>query len=136
MDFDITKEFFIGAGSSLAACAAGLVAFSRYWISGKASNANDRSQINMLQFLTDQIKIFKEENKELRDEIEQRDETIRKYWAEISETKTSLRLITESQRHLEKQNAMLEAQVKELTTSNLEMLKQLTEVRESLRVPR
>lgn len=136
MDLEITKEFFIGAGSSLAACAAGLVAFSRYWISGKASNANDRSQINMLSFLTEQIKIFKEENKELRDEIEQRDETIRKYWAEISETKTSLRLITESQKHLERQNALLEAQVKELTASNMEMLKQLTELRESLRVTR
>ena len=136
MDFEITKEFFIGAGSSLAACAAGILGFSRCWISGKASNANDRSQINMLQFLTDELKAAKAENKELRDEIEQRDETIRKYWAEIAETKTSLRLIQDSQRHLEEQNALLKEQVQELTASNLELMKQMVELRDSLRVER
>lgn len=134
MDFEITKEFFIGAGGSLAACVAGILGFSRYWVSGRAANANDRSQMNMLQFLTDELKSTKAENKELRDEIEQRDETIRKYWAEIGETKTSLLLIQESQRHLEEQNTLLKEQIHELTTSNIELMKQVVELRDSLRV--
>ncbi|MGA7507151.1 MAG: hypothetical protein WBW72_02395 [Erwinia billingiae] len=134
MAFDITKEFFIGAGGSLAAFIAGVMAFGRYWVSSRAQNANDKSQLNMLQWQMDQLKLSKEENKQLRDEIEERDETIRKYWAEISETKTTLQIIQLSQKHLEEQNTLLKEQVKELTTSNMEMVKQLIELRESLRV--
>ncbi|MBD8241346.1 hypothetical protein [Pantoea agglomerans] len=134
MAFDITKEFFIGAGGSLAASIAGVMAFGRYWVSSRAQNANDKSQINMLQWQMDQLKLSKEENKQLRDEIEERDETIRKYWAEISETKTTLQIIQLSQKHLEEQNTLLKEQVRELTTSNMEMVKQLIELRESLRV--
>jgi chromosome segregation ATPase len=76
------------------------------------------------------------ENKALREEIKQRDETIRKYWAEISDTRSTLKIIQASQQHLEQQNALLKEQVKELTASNMELLKQMTELRESLRVPR
>lgn len=134
MAFDITKEFFIGAGGSLAASVAGVMAFMRYWTSGRAKNANDISQINMLQWQMDELKRAKDENKELRDEIEERDETIRKYWAEISETKTTLQIIQNSQRHLEEQNTLLKEQVRELTTSNFELVRQITDLRESLRV--
>lgn len=134
--FDITKELFIGAGGSLAACVAGTMAFLRYWTSGRAKNANDISQINMLQWQMDELKRSKEENKQLRDEIEERDETIRKYWAEISETKTTLQIIQNSQKHLEEQNTLLKEQVKELTTSNFELVRQITDLRESLRVHR
>lgn len=134
MAFDITKEFFIGAGGSLAASVAGVMAFMRYWTSGRAKNANDISQINMLQWQMDELKRAKDENKELRDEIEERDETIRKYLAEISETKTTLQIIQNSQRHLEEQNTLLKEQVRELTTSNFELVRQITDLRESLRV--
>lgn len=136
MAFEFSNGFFIGAGSSIATAVAGGMAFLRYWISNRAKNANDTAQVNMLQWQMDELKNTKAENKELRDEIEQRDETIRKYWAEISDTRSTLKIIQLSQKHLEDQNALLKEQVKELTQSNMELVKQITELRESLRVPR
>lgn len=136
MAFELNTDFFIGAGSSLATAMAGGMAFMRYWTSSKASNANDKAQVDMLERQSKEIDSKEAENKSLREEIKQRDETIRKYWAEISDTRSTLKIIQASQQHLEQQNALLKEQVKELTASNMELLKQMTELRESLRVPR
>ena len=131
-----SKETLIGVGGALSVGLNGWMAFSRYWISSKASNANDKQQVNMLQFLSDQLREAKIENGSLRDEIEERDETIRQYWKTISETDARLKIIESSQMFLEKQNEGLRQQVKELTTSNMNLVKEITELRTSLRVPR
>ena len=136
MAIDLNSDFLIGAGSSLATALAGGMAFLRYWASNKASNANDSARVNMLQYQMEELKNAKAENKELREEIEQRDETIRQYWQEISETRATLKVIQNSQQHLEEQNALLKEQVKELTQSNINLVSQIAELRESMRAPR
>lgn len=134
-DLLFSKETLIGGGA-LSVGLNGWMAFSRYWISSKASNANDKQQVNMLQFLSDQLREAKIENGSLRDEIEERDETIRQYWKTISETDARLKIIESSQMFLEKQNEALRQQVSELTTSNMNLVKEITQLRTSLRVPR
>lgn len=131
-----SKETLLGVGGALSVGLNGWMAFSRYWISGKAINANDKQQVNMLQFLSDQLREAKIENGSLRDEIEERDETIRQYWKTISETDARLKIIESSQMFLEKQNEDLRQQVSELTTSNMNLVKEITQLRTSLRVPR
>ncbi|MGC0983499.1 hypothetical protein WKH15_03020 [Pantoea agglomerans] len=131
-----SKETLIGVGGALSVGLNGWMAFSRYWISSKAINANDKQQVNMLQFLSDQLREAKIENGSLRDEIEERDETIRQYWKTISETDARLKIIESSQMFLEKQNEALRQQVSELTTSNMNLVKEITQLRTSLRVPR
>lgn len=131
-----SKETLLGVGGALSVGLNGWMAFSRYWISSKASNANDKQQVNMLQFLSDQLREAKIENGSLRDEIEERDETIRQYWKTISETDARLKIIESSQMFLEKQNEALRQQVSELTTSNMNLVKEITQLRTSLRVPR
>jgi chromosome segregation ATPase len=131
-----SKETLLGVGGALSVGLNGWMAFSRYWISSKAINANDKQQVNMLQFLSDQLREAKIENGSLRDEIEERDETIRQYWKTISETDARLKIIESSQMFLEKQNEALRQQVGELTTSNMNLVKEITQLRTSLRVPR
>ncbi|MDH1171432.1 hypothetical protein WKH44_16125 [Pantoea agglomerans] len=131
-----SKETLLGVGGALSVGLNGWMAFSRYWISSKAINANDKQQVNMLQFLSDQLREAKIENGSLRDEIEERDETIRQYWKTISETDARLKIIESSQMFLEKQNEALRQQVSELTTSNMNLVKEITQLRTSLRVPR
>lgn len=131
-----SKETLLGVGGALSVGLNGWMAFSRYWISSKAINANDKQQVNMLQFLSDQLREAKIENGSLRDEIEERDETIRQYWKTISETDARLKIIENSQLFLEKQNEGLRQQVSELTTSNMNLVKEITQLRTSLRVPR
>lgn len=135
-DLLFSKETLIGVGGALSVGLNGWMAFSRYWISSKASNANDKQQVNMLQFLSDQLREAKIENGSLRDEIEERDETIRQYWKTISETDARLKIIESSQMFLEKQNEGLRQQVSELATSNMNLVKEITQLRTSLRVPR
>ncbi|WP_312465730.1 hypothetical protein [Atlantibacter hermannii] len=135
-DLLFSKETLLGVGGALSVGLNGWMAFSRYWISSKASNANDKQQVNMLQFLSDQLREAKIENGSLRNEIEERDETIRQYWKTISETDARLRIIENSQKLLEEQNEGLRQQVRELTTSNMNLVKEITELRSSLRVPR
>lgn len=135
-DLLFSKETLIGVGGALSVALNGWMAFSRYWISSKASNANDKQQVNMLQFLSDQLREAKIENGSLRDEIEERDETIRQYWKTISETDARLKIIESSQMFLEKQNEGLRQQVSELATSNMNLVKEITQLRTSLRVPR
>ena len=135
-DLLFSKETLLGVGGALSVGLNGWMAFSRYWISSKAINANDKQQVNMLQFLSDQLREAKIENGSLRDEIEERDETIRQYWKTISETDARLKIIESSQMFLEKQNEALRQQVSELTTSNMNLVKEITQLRTSLRVPR
>lgn len=132
----ITKDVLIGFGGALSVGLNGWMAFGRYWVSSKASNANDKQQVNMLEWQSKALVEANTKIDQLRDEIEERDETIRQYWKTISETQARLQIIESSQKHLEMQNESLKGQVKELTISNMNLVKEITELRTSLRVTR
>ncbi|MDU6413457.1 hypothetical protein [Mixta calida] len=132
----ITKDVLIGFGGALSVGLNGWMAFSRYWVSSKASNANDKQQVNMLEWQSKALVEANTKIDQLRDEIEERDETIRQYWKTISETQARLQIIESSQKHLEMQNDSLKEQVKDLTISNMNLVKEITELRTSLRVTR
>ncbi|YCI31070.1 hypothetical protein M1E08_09685 [Erwinia sp. PK3-005] len=132
----ITKDVLIGFGGALSVGLNGWMAFSRYWVSSKASNANDKQQVNMLEWQSKALVEANAKIDQLRDEIEERDETIRQYWKTISETQARLQIIESSQKHLEMQNESLKEQVKDLTISNMNLVKEITELRTSLRVTR
>lgn len=132
----ITKDVLIGFGGALSVGLNGWMAFSRYWVSSKASNANDKQQVNMLEWQSKALVEANTKIDQLRDEIEERDETIRQYWKTISETQARLQIIESSQKHLEMQNESLKEQVKDLTISNMNLVKEITELRTSLRVTR
>lgn len=135
-DLLFSKETLLGVGGALSVALNGWMAFSRYWISSKASNANDKQQVNMLEWQSKALVEANNKIDQLRDEIEERDETIRQYWKTISETQARLQIIESSQKHLEQQNESLKEQVKELTISNMNMVRELTSLRSSLEVPR
>lgn len=129
MDFDSIKTAAVGAGVAAAAIAHGLMSFGRNWFSNRAQNANDRAQVDMLTHQAQRIKDLEEDN-------EQKDELIRQYWQTISETQARLQIIESSQKHLEEQNESLKEQVKELNTTNTNLISEIVNLRASLGVPR
>ncbi|MBS0967710.1 hypothetical protein CYR40_05615 [Chimaeribacter arupi] len=131
-----TKETLLSVGGALSVGLNGWMAFSRYWISNRARNANDSQQVNMLEWQSKALLEANTKIDQLRDEIEERDETIRQYWKTISETQARLQIIESSQKHLEMQNDSLKEQVRELTISNMNLVKEITDLRTSLGVQR
>jgi len=129
IDLESFKTAAVGIGVAAAAVAHGLMSFGRSWFSNRAQNANDRAQIDMLSHQQQRIKDLEEDN-------EQKDELIRQYWQTITETQARLKIIESSQKHLEQQNESLKEQVQELTASNMNLIKEITNLRTSLEVPR
>lgn len=129
----ITKDVFIGLGGALSVGLNGWLAFSRYWVSSKASNANDKQQVNMLEWQSKALSDANNQLDQLRDDLKERDETIRQYWKTISETQAMLQIIESSQKHQELQNNSLKEQIKELTISNMNLVKEMNELRTSMR---
>ncbi|WP_342753758.1 hypothetical protein AAGQ96_12890 [Pantoea sp. MBD-2R] len=131
-----SKEILLGLGGALSVGINGWLAFSRYWISNKARNANDNQQIDMLDKQEKYIERLEKTNNELRADNAAKDETIRQYWKTIADTQARLQIIESSQKHLEEQNESLKNQVKELTTSNMNLVSQIAEMRNEMRVSR
>lgn len=131
-----SKEILLGLGGALSVGINGWLAFSRYWISNRAKNANDNQQIDMLDKQEKYIERLEKTNAELRADNAAKDETIRQYWKTIADTQARLQIIESSQKHLEEQNESLKAQVRELTTSNMNLVSQIAEMRNELRVSR
>ncbi|KAA5932337.1 MULTISPECIES: hypothetical protein [unclassified Pantoea] len=131
-----SKEILLGLGGALSVGINGWLAFSRYWISNRAKNANDNQQIDMLDKQEKYIERLEKTNSELRADNAAKDETIRQYWKTIADTQARLQIIESSQKHLEEQNESLKAQVRELTTSNMNLVSQIAEMRKELRVSR
>lgn len=131
-----SKEILLGLGGALSVGINGWLAFSRYWISNRARNANDNQQIDMLDKQEKYIERLEKTNSELRADNVAKDETIRQYWKTIADTQARLQIIESSQKHLEEQNESLKSQVRELTTSNMNLVAQIAEMRNELRVSR
>lgn len=131
-----SKEILLGLGGALSVGINGWLAFSRYWISNRAKNANDNQQIDMLDKQEKYIDRLEKTISELRADNAAKDETIRQYWKTIADTQARLQIIESSQKHLEEQNESLKAQVRELTTSNMNLVSQIAEMRNELRVSR
>ena len=129
----ITKEVFIGFGGALSVGLNGWLAFSRYWISSKASNANDKHQVNMLEWQNKALIDANLKIDQLREDVKDRDEIIRQYWKTISETQARLQILENSQKYQDQQNGSLKDQVKELTISNMNLVKEINEVRLAMR---
>ncbi|OON35621.1 hypothetical protein BTJ39_22355 [Izhakiella australiensis] len=135
MDLESYKTAVIGLGSAICAGATGWLAFGRYMMRVRAGNSNDNQQINMLQFLSDQLKEAKSENAHLRDEIEHRDQTIREYWKTISETESRLQIVESQLEALKEQNEALKAEIQELIASSTNMACQLARITNGQEVP-
>lgn len=131
-----SKEILLGLGGALSVGINGWLAFSRYWISNKARNANDNQQIDMLDKQEKYIERLEKTNNELRADNAAKDETIRQYWKTIADTQARLQIIESSQKHLEEQNESLKLQVRELTASNMNLVSQIAEMRNEMRVSR
>lgn len=131
-----SKEILLGLGGALSVGINGWLAFGRYWISNRAKNANDNQQIDMLDKQEKYIERLERTNSELRADNAAKDETIRQYWKTIADTQARLQIIESSQKHLEEQNESLKSQVRELTTSNMNLVAQIAEMRNELRVSR
>lgn len=131
MEF-FTKEFFIGAGTALSSGIAGFMAFSRFWISNKANNANDSQRIDMLERQDKALDRSEEENKYLRGLISQKDEQIRAYFEDLTYANARLQTIEESLRLLKEQNDSLAEKVKDLTKSNQDLTSEITHLRATL----
>ncbi|WP_275553659.1 hypothetical protein [Mixta sp. Marseille-Q2659] len=127
----ITKEALIGFGGAVSVGLNGWLAFSRYWVSNRAKNANDNQQIDMLERQEKYIARLEKTNEELRADNTAKDETIRQYWKTIAETQATLQIIESSQERLERENGLLKQEVKDLTTSNMNLMKSMNEMRES-----
>lgn len=127
----ITKEALIGFGGAVSVGLNGWLAFSRYWVSNRARNANDNQQIDMLERQEKYIARLEKTNEELRADNTAKDETIRQYWKTIAETQATLQIIESSQERLERENGLLKQEVKDLTTSNMNLMKSMNEMRES-----
>ncbi|WP_034912988.1 hypothetical protein [Erwinia sp. 9145] len=131
-----TKETLLGLGGALSVGLNGWMAFGRYWVSNKARNANDIQQIDMLERQEQYIERLEKTNTELRSDNAAKDETIRQYWKTIADTQARLQIIESSQKHLEEQNEALKHQVSELTSSNMNLVSQIAQLRTSLEVTR
>jgi len=129
----ITKEFLIGAGSSLASAVAGFMAFSRFWVSNKARNANDAQQIDMLDRQERGLDRLEKENSELRSQIKDRDEEIRNYFRELSVSNAKLQIIEQQLQNLKEQNELLSIQVGRLTETNKELASEVAHLRATMR---
>jgi len=143
LDFIFNKETLATFGLTASVGLNGWMAFSRYWISNKAKNANDSAQVDMLQWQSNEKKELKEENQKLRSEIDQKDEVIREQWKTLVDTQAELKIIKSSLNTLheqyEAQGEQLQKQneqIKELTTSNMNLIREVTDLRSDLRVPR
>lgn len=132
----LTKETLLGLGGALSVGVNGWMAFSRYWVSNRAKNANDSAQVNMLEWQNKEKVELKEENQKLRVRLDEKDERLQQYWKTIVDTQAQLQIIESSMKVLEEQNQLLTEQVKELTTSNINLIREVTELRDELRVPR
>ncbi|EPE3189194.1 hypothetical protein ACSHDV_001046 [Cronobacter sakazakii] len=131
MEF-LTKEFFIGAGSSVATALAGAMAFSRYWVSNRARNANDTQQIDMLDRQERGLDRLERENQELRKLLRERDEEIRKYFEELARSNARLEVIENQLFFVKQQNDRLTEEVKNLTESNQSLAAEVTLLRAAL----
>lgn len=127
-----SKEMLSGLGSAIAVCVTGFMAFSRYWVNNRASNANDNQHIDMLERQEKYIERLERNNESLRADNAAKDETIRQYWKTLTETQARLQIIETSQKHLEAQNESLKQKVSELTVSNKELISEITKLRASL----
>ncbi|WP_313684210.1 hypothetical protein [Pantoea sp.] len=138
MDFDLDnlKTAGLGLGAALSVGLNGWLAFGRTWVRTKASNANDSQQINMLQFLSDQVKELKTENTHLRDEIEERDQRIREYWKTITETESRLQIVESQLEALKQQNESLREELRELVAASTNMSCELARIKNAERMPR
>lgn len=128
----LTKEFLIGAGSSLASAAAGIMAFSRFWVSNRAKNANDTQQIDMLDRQERSLDRLERENQQLRAAITERDDQIRKYFEELTFANGKLQIIQEQLNALKEQNERLTEQVRGLTQSNKDLQTEILHMRAAI----
>lgn len=132
----ITKETLIGLGASVSVAINGWMAFSRFWLTNKVRTENDNQHIDMLERQEKLIDRLEANNEELRKEIGDKEQTIRDYWKTITETQSRLQIIEYSQKQLVEQNESLKNQVGELTTSNMNLIREINQLRTSLGVPR
>lgn len=139
----LTKETLLGLGGALAVGVNGWLAFSRYWISSRAKNANDMAQVNMLSERGAERKELKDENEKLRNKLEEKDKLIKEQFRTLVDTQAELKIIKSSLSTLHEQyeaqgKQLLEQneQIKELTKSNINLVREVTELRSELRLPR
>lgn len=128
--------FAFGAGTASLIGGLGWFLLRRILTSLNARNANDNQQVDMLERQEKYIERLEIRLEQLKKESADKDETIREYWATITETKATLQIIQNSQAHLEEQNSSLKDQVKELTASNMNLVKQIAGLRQAIEVPR
>ncbi|WP_213993844.1 hypothetical protein [Sodalis sp. dw_96] len=126
----------VGFGSAVATGAAGLLAFGRQLSSNKALSANDKQQVNMLEWQEKVRESMQTEINALKVDIEEREQTIREYWKTITETQARLQIIESSQDYLKKQNEALSKQVATLTESNQHLAAEVTKLRSALEISR
>lgn len=129
----LTKETLLGLGGALSVGVNGWMAFSRYWISNRAKNANDSAQVNMLEWQNKEKVELKDENQKLRLRLDEKDERLQQHWKTIVDNQAQLQIIESSMKVLKEQNQLLTEQVKELTQSNINLTREVTQLRDELR---
>jgi cell division protein FtsB len=143
LDFIFNKETMATFGLTASVGLNGWMAFSRYWISNRAKNANDMAQVNMLSERGAERKELKDENEKLRDKLEEKDKLIKEQFKTLVDTQAELKIIKSSLSTLHEQyeaqgKQLLDQneQIKELTKSNMNLVREVTELRSELREPR
>ncbi|MGP4141001.1 hypothetical protein [Sodalis praecaptivus] len=128
MTFDWTS-IATGFGTAIATGAVGLMAFGRQLSINKTLSANDRQQVNMLEWQEKVRESMQGEINLLKEEIDQKEQVIRDYWKTITETQARLQIIESSQDYLKRQNESLSKQVTTLTESNQQLTAEVVRLR-------
>jgi len=108
IDIETLKAAAVGLVGAGSVALNGWLAFGRYWVRTRASNANDNQQIDMLERQSNYIERLEANNQTLRDENQ-------KCWVTIAELKGRLQGIEMSLESMKQQNDELKRQVTELT---------------------
>lgn len=110
IDIDTLKAAAVGLVGAGSVALNGWLAFGRYWVRTRASNANDNQQIDMLERQGKYIERLESNNQTLRAENHE-------CWETIFALKGQLQTIQSSLESMRQQNEELKEQVAELTTA-------------------
>ncbi|MBE5254533.1 hypothetical protein [Mixta mediterraneensis] len=126
-DYETLKSAGIGLATAGSVALNGWLAFGRYWVKTRASNANDIQQIDMLDRQEKNIERLEVDNQKLRDEN-------RECWLTIADLKGRLQVIEATMKHMERQNEELKQQVADLTAACMNLNRE--NVRSKQEIPR
>jgi len=129
----LDEKFFLGLGGAAGYVMAGGMAFSRYWMSNKAKNANDAQHVDMLDRQERSLDRLEKENAQLRGLLDAKDQEVRQYFKELSLSNAKLQMIEQQIHLLKEQNELLSAQVARLTDTNKELASEVAHLRATMR---